>query len=85
MVLKGDLANGIPGVYPEIGDRYEFEINTMEVKNNHIHLFSATPRRNSPVEIVRIIKSVSLPPKTAFSPIKLYILLQNINDKSNSF
>jgi len=59
MILKGNLANGIREVFAEIAERYEFEIDTMEVKDDHVHLFLSAPPRYSPAEIVQIIKSIS--------------------------
>ena len=59
MILKGDLAKRIREVFAEIAERYEFEIDTMEVKDDHVHLFLSAPPRYSPAGIVQIIKSVS--------------------------
>ena len=59
MILKGNLANGIREVFAEIAERYEFEIDTMEVKDDHVRLFLSAPPRYSPAEIVQIIKSIS--------------------------
>ena len=59
MILKGDLAKRIREVFAEIAERYEFEIDTMEVKDDHVHLFLSAPPRYSPAGIVQIIKSIS--------------------------
>ena len=59
MILKGDLAKRIREGFAEIAERYEFEIDTMEVKDDHVHLFLSAPPRYSPAEIVQIIKSIS--------------------------
>ena len=59
MILKGDLAKGIREGFAEIAERYEFEIDTMEVKEDHVHLFLSAPPRYSPAEIVQMIKSIS--------------------------
>jgi putative transposase len=59
MILKGDLAKMIKEVFAEIAERYEFEIDTMEVKDDHVHLFLSAPPRYSPAGIVQIIKSIS--------------------------
>jgi putative transposase len=59
MILKENLANGIREVFAEIAERYEFEIDTTEVKDDHVHLFLSAPPRYSPAEIVQIIKSIS--------------------------
>ncbi len=46
-------------VFQEIAERYEFEIDTMEVKDNHVHLFLSAPPRHSPARVVQGIKSIS--------------------------
>ena len=46
-------------VFQEIAERYEFEIDTMEVKDDHVHLFLSAPPRYSPARVVQIIKSIS--------------------------
>ena len=57
MILKGDLAKRIREGFAEIAERYEFEIDTMEVKDDHVHLFLSAPPRYSPAGIVQIIKT----------------------------
>jgi putative transposase len=59
MILKGDLAKKIREIFAEIADRYEFEIDTMEVKEDHVHLFLSAPPRYSPARVVQIVKSIS--------------------------
>ena len=59
MILKGDLAKRIGEVFAEIAERYEFEIDTMEVKDDHVHLFLSAPPRYSPAGIAQVIKSIS--------------------------
>jgi len=59
MVLRGGLARRVKVVFQEIAERYEFEIDTMEVKDDHVHLFLSVPPRYSPARVVQIIKSIS--------------------------
>ena len=59
MVLRGDLGRRVREVFGEIAERYEFEIDTMEVKGDHVHLFLSAPPRYSPARVVQIIKSIS--------------------------
>ena len=59
MILKGDLARRMKELFAEIAERYEFEIDTMEVKDDHVHLFLSAPPRYSPARVVQIIKSIS--------------------------
>ena len=59
LILKNGLAKRLKEVFHEIADRYEFEIDTMEVKEDHVHLFLTAPPRYSPSQIVQIMKSIS--------------------------
>jgi len=59
MILKGELAKRVREAFTEIAERYEFEIDTMEVKDDHVHLFLSAPPRYSPAAIVQMIKSIS--------------------------
>jgi putative transposase len=59
MILRGALAKSIKRTFQEIAEGYEFEIDTMEVKDDHVHLFLSAPPRYSPARIVQIIKSIS--------------------------
>jgi putative transposase len=59
MILRGELAKRLKMTFEEISERYGFEIDTMEVKDDHVHLFLSAPPRYSPARIVQIIKSIS--------------------------
>ena len=59
MILRGELAKGIGTSFQEICERYGFDIDTMEVKDDHVHLFLSAPPRYSPARVVQIIKSIS--------------------------
>ncbi len=59
MILRGELGRRLKMTFQEICERYEFEIDTMEVKDDHVHLFLSAPPRYSPARIVQIIKSIS--------------------------
>jgi len=59
LVLKGALPKRLKEIFHEIAERYEFEIDTMEVKEDHVHLFLTAPPRYSPSQIVQIMKSIS--------------------------
>ena len=59
LVLKGCLTKRLKEVFNEIADRDEFEIDTMEVKEDHVHLFLTAPPRYSPSQIVRVMKGIS--------------------------
>ena len=59
MVLKGRIAERLKEIFQEIAERYEFEIDTMEVMEDHVHLFLSAPPRCAPAEVVQIMKSIS--------------------------
>ena len=59
MILRGELGKKVKTTFQEICERYEFEIDTMEVKDDHVHLFLSAPPRYSPARVVQIIKSIS--------------------------
>jgi putative transposase len=59
LVLKDELSKRIKEIFQEISERYEFEIDTMEVREDHVRLFLAAPPRYSPSQIVQIMKSIS--------------------------
>ena len=59
MILKGDLGKRLKMIFQEIAERYEFEIDVMEVKDDHVHLFLSAPPRYSPARVVQVMKSIS--------------------------
>ena len=46
-------------IFCEIAERYEFEIDTMEAMEDHVHLFLVVPPKYAPARVVQIIKSIS--------------------------
>jgi putative transposase len=46
-------------IFREIAERYEFEIDTMEAMDDHVHLFLVVPPKYAPSRVVQIIKSIS--------------------------
>ena len=57
--MRGDVAKRLKVIFQEIAERYEFEIDTMEVKGDHVHLFLSAPPRYSPARVVQVMKSIS--------------------------
>ena len=47
------------GIFQQIAEEYEFRIDTMEVMEDHVHVFIEAPPRYSPSEIVQTMKSIS--------------------------
>ena len=59
MVLGERLAKRLKGIFQEIAERYDFEIDTQEVMEDHVHIFLSAPPRYSPSQVVQILKSIS--------------------------
>ena len=59
IVLQGSVAKRLKEVFQGIAERYKFEIDTMEVMEDHVHLFLSAPPRYAPAGIVQIMKSIS--------------------------
>jgi putative transposase len=58
-VLSGEVSGYLKEVFQQISEEYEFRIDTMEVMEDHVHIFVEVPPRYSPARAVQILKSVS--------------------------
>ena len=58
-ILSDEVSEHLKGVFQRIAEEYEFRIDTMEVMEDHVHIFVEVPPRYSPAQIVQILKSVS--------------------------
>ena len=58
-VLGGEVSRYLKEVFERIAGEYEFWIDTMEVMEDHVHIFLEAPPRYSPAQVVQILKSVS--------------------------
>ena len=59
MVFKESMAKRVEEIFREIAQIYEFDIETMAVVEDHVHIFLSAPPKYAPGEIVRILKSRS--------------------------
>jgi len=59
LVLKGPVAESLKTIFYGIAERYELEIDTLEVMSDHVHMFLIVPPKCSPSHVVQILKSVS--------------------------
>ena len=59
LILTGPIAESLKEIFRGIAERYEMEIDTMEVMPDHVHLFLVVPPKYSPGKVVQIMKSVS--------------------------
>ncbi len=58
-VLRGDLRRRVEELFEEIAQDFGFEIDTMEVAVDHVHIFLDFPPRYAIAKVVGILKSVS--------------------------
>jgi putative transposase len=58
-ILEKEVAGYVKGVFEQIAQEYEFHIDTMEVMEDHVHVFIEAPPRYAPAEVVQIMKSIS--------------------------
>ena len=58
-VLGGEVAEYMKEVFEQIAEEYEFHIDTMEVMEDHVHVFVEAPPGYAPAKVVQILKSIS--------------------------
>ena len=58
-VLGGEVSVYLKEVFKRISEEYEFEIDTMEVVEDHVHLFLKAPPKYFPAQLVQMMKSIS--------------------------
>ena len=58
-ILDKEVSDYIKTIFNKIAKEYEFRIDTMEVMEDHIHIFVEVPPRYSLARVVQIIKSIS--------------------------
>ena len=58
-ILDKEISDYIKVIFNMIAERYEFRIDTMEVMEDHVHVFIEVPPRYSPARVVQVMKSIS--------------------------
>ena len=58
-ILSGEVTGYLKEVFKEIAEEYDFWIDTMEVMEDHVHVFVVAPPKYSPSRLVQILKSIS--------------------------
>ena len=58
-ILGGDLRTTVEELFREIGVHHEIVIETMEISEDHVHLFVSFPPRHSIARVVGLFKSIS--------------------------
>lgn len=55
----GEVAEFVKEVFEQVAQEYEFHIDTMEVMEDHVHVFIEVPPAYAPAQVVQIMKSIS--------------------------
>jgi len=58
-VLKGAVAERAKELFQEIAEQYEMEMDTLQVMEDHVHIFLSAPPRYALAQIANILKSIS--------------------------
>jgi putative transposase len=58
-ILRGDLRARTKEIFEEIAIQHGFEIDTLEIAEEHVHIFLAFPPRYSISKVVGMLKSIS--------------------------
>ena len=58
-ILRGDIREKARKVFEEISLNHEFEIEALEIAEDHVHIFLSFPPRYSISKVVGMLKSIS--------------------------
>ena len=58
-LLIGEVAEALVEILQRVAEAYDMEIDTMEVMEDHVHVFLSVPPRYSPARVMQIMKSIS--------------------------
>ena len=58
-IMKGEIRTRVQEIFEEISKNHEFEIDTLEVSEEHVHIFLSFPPRYSISRVVAMLKSIS--------------------------
>ena len=58
-ILDKEVSDYLKATFNKIAEGYGFRIDTMEVMEDHVHIFVEVPPRYSPAQVVQIMKSIS--------------------------
>ena len=58
-ILRGDIRERVKSIFEEISSNHGFEIDTMEIAEDHVHIFLSFPPRYSISKVVGMLKSIS--------------------------
>jgi len=58
-ILDKEVSDYLKAMFNKIAEEYGFRIDTMEVIEDHVHIFVEVPPKHSPAQVVQIMKSMS--------------------------
>ena len=58
-IMRGDIRTKVEGIFQEIARNHDIEIDTLEVAQDHVHIFLSFPPRYSISRVVGMLKSIS--------------------------
>ena len=58
-IFNDEMREYVKGVLQRIAEEYEFNIDIMEVMEDHVHIFVEAPPRYAPSRVVQIMKSIT--------------------------
>ncbi len=58
-ILDKEISDYLKATFNKIAEEYGFRIDTMEVMEDHVHVFVEVPPRYSPAQVVQVMKSIS--------------------------
>ncbi len=58
-ILGNEVGEYVKEVFRQVAQEYDFNIDTMEVMEDHVHVFIEAPPGYAPAKIVQVLKSIS--------------------------
>ena len=58
-VFEKEISDYTKEIFEKMAKEYGFEIDTVEVMEDHVHVFIEVPPRYSPSQVVQILKSIT--------------------------
>jgi putative transposase len=58
-ILRGEIQKRAEEIFREIAEHHEFEIDTLEIAADHVHIFLSFPPRYSIAKVVGMLKGIS--------------------------
>ena len=58
-ILRGDIRQRVGEIFEDISRNHDFEIDTLEIAEDHVHIFLSFPPRYSIARVVGMLKSIS--------------------------